>query len=59
MQLHYLGLMRQPYDIPNMVAVSRILGWKVVFTHTVVVWFFSVVCGVIYGLSVGGLTVGF
>ncbi|MEM2886073.1 MAG: permease, partial [Thermoproteota archaeon] len=43
-------LMGQPYDIPNMVATSRIVKWKVVLTYALVAWFFSVVFGLSYGL---------
>ncbi|MBO3804266.1 MAG: permease [Candidatus Brockarchaeota archaeon] len=43
-------LMGQPYDIPNMVATSRIVKWKVVLTYALIAWFFSVVFGLSYGL---------
>lgn len=43
-------LMGQPYDIPNMVAASRIVRWKVVLTYALVAWAFSVIFGLSYGL---------
>jgi len=46
-------LMGQPYDIPNMVATSRIVKWKVVITYAFIAWFFSVIFGLSYGLISG------
>lgn len=43
-------LMGQPYDIPNMIATSRIVRWKVVVTYAVIAWIFSVSFGLTYGL---------
>ncbi|MBS7651668.1 MAG: permease [Candidatus Bathyarchaeia archaeon] len=43
-------LMGQPYDIPNMIATSRIVRWKVVLTYAVIAWIFSVTFGLTYGL---------
>jgi len=48
-------LMGQPYDVPNMIATSRIIGWKPVITYALVAWSFSVLCGLAYGLIAGGL----
>jgi len=48
-------LMGQPYDIPNMVAVSRIVKWKVVLTYALIAWSCSVTFGLIYGLVSGSL----
>jgi len=42
-------LMGQPYDIPNMVATSRIVRWKVVLTYALTAWAFSVIFGLTYG----------
>jgi len=42
-------LMGQPYDIPNMVATSRIVRWKVVLTYALTAWVFSVIFGLTYG----------
>jgi len=48
-------LMGQPYDIPNMVATSKIVKWKVVLTYALIAWVFSVVGGLTYGLLLGKL----
>lgn len=48
-------LMGQPYDVPNMIATSRIVGWKPVITYALVAWTFSVLFGLAYGLIGGGL----
>jgi uncharacterized membrane protein YraQ (UPF0718 family) len=48
-------LMGQPYDIPNMMAVSRIVRWKVVLTYAFIAWACSVAFGLLYGLILGSL----
>ena len=48
-------LMGQPYDIPNMMATSRVVGWKVVLTYAIIAWACSVTMGTIYGLASGSL----
>jgi uncharacterized membrane protein YraQ (UPF0718 family) len=48
-------LMGQPYDIPNSLSASRIVGWKIVVTYGVLAFIFAVLSGIIYGLLVGGL----
>jgi len=48
-------LMGQPYDIPNALSTSRIVGWKIVITYGVLAFVFAVSSGLIYGLLVGGL----
>jgi uncharacterized membrane protein YraQ (UPF0718 family) len=48
-------LMDQPYDIPNMVTVSRIVRWKVVLTYAFIAWAYSVVFGLLYGVVIGSL----
>jgi len=48
-------LMGQPYDIPNMTAVSRIVRWKVVLTYALIAWACSVVFGLSYGIITGSL----
>ena len=48
-------LMGQPYDIPNMMAASKIVRWKVVLSYAIVAWMFSVAFGLIYGAAIGGL----
>lgn len=46
-------LMGQPYDIPNMVAVSRVVQWKVVTTYALIAWLSSVTFGMLYGIVTG------
>lgn len=48
-------LMGQPYDIPNALSTSRIVGWKIVMTYAVLAFLAAVFSGLIYGLLVGGL----
>jgi uncharacterized membrane protein YraQ (UPF0718 family) len=48
-------LMGQPYDIPNMVAVSRIVRWKVVLTYALIAWACSVGFGLLYGIVTSSL----
>jgi len=48
-------LMGQPYDIPNIVATSRIVKWRVVSTYALIAWIFSVLAGLTYGLILGNL----
>jgi len=48
-------LMGQPYDIPNMVAVSRIVRWKVVLTYALIAWACSVTFGLLYGIITASL----
>lgn len=48
-------LMGQPYDVPNMIAVSRIVRWKVVLLYALISWIFSVCSGLLYGALVGSL----
>jgi uncharacterized membrane protein YraQ (UPF0718 family) len=48
-------LMGQPYDIPNALSTSRIVGWKIVVTYAVLAFLAAVFSGLIYGLLVGGL----
>jgi len=48
-------LMGQPYDIPNMTAVSRIVRWKVVLTYAFIAWACSVMFGLTYGFLTGSL----
>jgi len=48
-------LMGQPYDIPNMVAASRFVKWKVVLLYAVVALAFSIASGLVYGLLVGNI----
>ena len=48
-------LMGQPYDIPNMVAISRVVNWRVVLTYALIAWSCSVSFGLIYGLASGSL----
>ncbi len=48
-------LMGQPYDVPNVLSASRIVGWKIVITYAVLAFLAAVFSGLIYGLLVGGL----
>ncbi len=48
-------LMGQPYDIPNMIAVSRIVRWKVVLLYAIIAWICSILFGFGYGLLIGSL----
>jgi len=48
-------LMGQPYDIPNMMAVSRIVRWKVVLSYAFIAWMCSFSFGLLYGLIIGSL----
>ena len=48
-------LMGQPYDVPNMTAVSRIVRWKVVLTYALIAWACSVIFGLTYGFITGSL----
>ena len=48
-------LMGQPYDIPNMVAASRIVKWKVVLLYAVIALTFSIASGLVYGVLVGNI----
>ena len=48
-------LMGQPYDIPNMAAVSRIVRWKVVLTYALIAWVCSVAFGLLYGIIIGSI----
>jgi uncharacterized protein len=46
-------LMGQPYDVPNALSASRIVGWKIVITYAVLAFVAAVFSGLIYGLLVG------
>jgi len=48
-------LMGQPYDIPNSLSTSRIVGWKIVITYGVLAFVSAVLSGLLFGLIVGGL----
>jgi len=48
-------LMGQPYDIPNMMAASKVIRWKSVITYAVAAWMGSIIFGVAYGLALGRL----
>ncbi|MDH5448634.1 MAG: permease [Candidatus Bathyarchaeota archaeon] len=48
-------LMGQPYDIPNSLSTSRIVGWKIVISYGVLAFAFAVSSGLIYSLLVGGI----
>ena len=48
-------LMGQPWDIPNMMAVSKVARWKVVLTYAFIAWACSVAFGLLYGIITGSL----
>jgi uncharacterized membrane protein YraQ (UPF0718 family) len=47
-------LMGQPYDIPNSLSASRIVGWKIVMTYGVLAFISAVLSGLIFGMLTGG-----
>jgi len=47
-------LMGQPYDIPNSLSASRIVGWKIVITYGMLAFVSAVLAGMIYGTLTGG-----
>jgi uncharacterized membrane protein YraQ (UPF0718 family) len=47
-------LMGQPYDIPNSMSTSKVVGWKIVITYGVLAFFSAVLSGMIYGVLMGG-----
>lgn len=47
-------LMGQPYDIPNSLSTSRIVGWKIVITYGVLAFVSAVLSGLLYGALTGG-----
>lgn len=47
-------LMGQPYDIPNALSTSRIVGWKIVIAYALLAFVAAVFSGLIYGVLVGG-----
>ena len=48
-------LMGQPYDIANMMAVSKIVRWKIVLTYALIAWACSVAFGLLYGIITSSL----
>ena len=48
-------LMGQPYDIPNSLTASRVVGWKIVATYGLLAFISAVLSGLVYGLLTGGL----
>ncbi|MEM2967852.1 MAG: permease [Candidatus Bathyarchaeia archaeon] len=47
-------LMGQPYDIPNMLSTSRIIGWKIAITYGFSAFLASIFSGLLYGVLTGG-----
>ncbi len=47
-------LMGQPYDIPNSLTASRVVGWKIVATYGLLAFISAVLSGLVYGLLTGG-----
>ncbi len=48
-------LMGQPYDIPNSLTASRVVGWRIVATYSFLAFISAVLSGLVYGLLTGGL----
>lgn len=48
-------LMGQPYDIANMLAVSRITKWKVVISYALIALACSIAFGILYGVLIGAI----
>jgi uncharacterized membrane protein YraQ (UPF0718 family) len=46
-------LMGQPYDIPNSLSASKVVGWKIVVTYGVLAFISAVLSGLIYGALTG------
>jgi len=47
--------MGQPYDIPNSLTASRVVGWRIVATYGFLAFISAVLSGLVYGLLTGGL----
>jgi hypothetical protein len=47
-------LMGQPYDVPNALSTSRIVGWKIVIVYSLLAFTAAVFSGLLYGLLIGG-----
>lgn len=47
-------LMGQPYDIPNSLSASRVVGWRIVATYGPLAFISTVLSGLVYGLLTGG-----
>lgn len=47
-------LMGQPYDIPNSMSASRVVGWRIVATYGPLAFISAVLSGLVYGLLTGG-----
>jgi len=47
-------LMGQPYDIPNSLTASRVVGWRIVATYGLLAFISAVLSGLVYGLLTGG-----
>jgi len=47
-------LMGQPYDIPNSLSASRVVGWRIVATYGPLAFISAVLSGLVYGLLTGG-----
>ena len=47
-------LMGQPYDIPNSLSASKVVGWKIVITYGILAFISAVLSGLVYGVLIGG-----
>jgi uncharacterized membrane protein YraQ (UPF0718 family) len=47
-------LMGQPYDIPNSLSASKVVGWKIVITYGILAFISAIFSGLVYGMLTGG-----
>ena len=47
-------LMGQPYDIPNSLSASKVVGWKIVVTYGILALISAILSGLVYGFITGG-----
>jgi uncharacterized membrane protein YraQ (UPF0718 family) len=47
-------LMGQPYDIPNSLSASKVVGWKIVISYGILALISAVFSGILYGVVTGG-----
>jgi uncharacterized membrane protein YraQ (UPF0718 family) len=47
-------LMGQPYDIPNSLSASKVVGWRIVITYGILAFLSAILSGLVYGILVGG-----
>lgn len=47
-------LMGQPYDIPNSLSASKVVGWKIVITYGMLAFVSAILSGLVFGIITGG-----